>query len=69
MVCYPHTHSLLDSWMHLKKGFAYTIKEPETSIGNNEISRDIDWRHTQKLGRHQLIFGKYEQKEKLREFL
>ena len=41
MVCYPHIHSLLDNWMHFKKGFAYTIKEPETSIGNNEISRDI----------------------------
>ncbi len=41
IVCYPHTHSLADRCMHLKKGFAYTIKEPETSIGNNEVSRDI----------------------------
>ena len=41
MVCYPHTPSLADRCMHLKKGFAYTIKEPETSIENNEVSRDI----------------------------
>ena len=41
MVCYPHTHSLLDKWIHFKKGFMYTIKEPETSIGNDQVSRDI----------------------------
>ena len=41
MVSYPHTHSLLDKWMNFKKGFVYTIKEAETSIGNNEVSRDM----------------------------
>ena len=32
---------LLDKWMHFKRGFVYTIKEAETSIGNNEVSRDM----------------------------
>ena len=36
-----HLHTLLDKWIHFKKGFMYTIKEPETSIGNNQVSRDI----------------------------
>ena len=38
MVCYPHT---VDKWMHFKRGFVYTIKEAETSIGNNEVIRDM----------------------------
>ena len=41
MVCYPHTHSLANRCIHLKQGFAYTIKEPETSTGNNEVSPDM----------------------------
>ena len=43
MACYPHTHSLSNNWMHFKRNFAYTIKEPETSIRDNEVtvSRDM----------------------------
>ena len=43
MACYPHTHSLSNNWMHFKRNFAYTIKETETSIRDNEVtvSRDM----------------------------
>ena len=35
--------SLSNNWMHFKRNFAYTIKEPETSIRDNEVtvSRDM----------------------------
>ena len=38
-----YIHSLSNNWMHFKRNFAYTIKEPETSIRDNEVtvSRDM----------------------------